>query len=112
MSIPTYRVEVRTIDGSLGTIDREGGEYAFAQTAPVDPRLCGDLREANAERARITERLAACWNALAGYNPAALAALVEAAEEVLTYMDMCNDKGDLERNLRTALTAFRAGKAS
>lgn len=36
--------------------------------------------------------------------------LAEAAGEQLAYMDACNDKGDLERNMRTALAAYRAIK--
>lgn len=34
-------------------------------------------------------------------------ALVEAAGAQLQYMDMCNDRGDLERNLRAALAAMK-----
>lgn len=34
--------------------------------------------------------------------------LVEAAKAQLQYMDMTNDKGDLERNLRNALSALEA----
>ena len=34
-------------------------------------------------------------------------ALRAAAQEQLDYMDMCNDKGDLERNLRAALAALK-----
>jgi hypothetical protein len=36
-----------------------------------------------------------------------VAALVEAASDQLQYMDACNDKGDLERNLRAALAAIK-----
>jgi len=36
-------------------------------------------------------------------------ALVKAAEAQLDYMDMCNDAGDLERNLRAALRALEQG---
>jgi hypothetical protein len=34
-------------------------------------------------------------------------ALVDAASAQLQYMDWCNEKGDLERNLRNALAAFQ-----
>jgi len=37
-----------------------------------------------------------------------IVALVEAAQAQLDYMDMCNDKGDLERNLRAALSRLEA----
>ncbi len=37
-----------------------------------------------------------------------LVALVEAAKVQLAYMDFCNDRGDLERNLRAALEAWEA----
>jgi hypothetical protein len=40
-------------------------------------------------------------------NPA-VAALVEAVEAQLQYMDTCNDRGDLERNMRAALRALSA----
>ena len=36
-------------------------------------------------------------------------ALVKAAQAQLDYMDMCNDTGDLERNLRAALSALEQG---
>jgi hypothetical protein len=36
-------------------------------------------------------------------------ALVEAAKAQLQYMDLCNDKGDLERNLRATLAPFTKG---
>ena len=36
--------------------------------------------------------------------------LIEAAQEQLDYMDLCNDKGDLERNLRRAVALARAVK--
>lgn len=39
-----------------------------------------------------------------------IAQLVEAAEAQLQYMDMCGDKGDLERNLRAALAAAKGLK--
>jgi hypothetical protein len=42
---------------------------------------------------------------------AAVARLVEAASEQLAYMDMCGDKGDLERNLRAAIAAVKGGEA-
>ena len=38
-------------------------------------------------------------------------ALVEAAQAQLDYMDMCRERGDLERNLRAALRALEQGKA-
>ncbi len=37
-----------------------------------------------------------------------IAALIEAAKEQWQYMQLCNDKGDLERNIRTALQPFLA----
>ena len=36
-------------------------------------------------------------------------ALVEAAQAQLDYMDMCRERGDLERNLRAALRALKQG---
>ena len=36
-------------------------------------------------------------------------ALVEAAQAQLDYMDMCRERGDLERNLRAALRALEQG---
>ena len=37
-------------------------------------------------------------------------ALVEAAQAQLDYMDMCRERGDLERNLRAALRAMERGE--
>lgn len=121
---PSFRVEVRTIDGSIGTIDREGGDYAFAQTAAVDPRLFADLREANAERERITARLAGCWNAMHGIpDPAAFVQAARGMREALEfYSDLPVEwvivhegtalrQGDcrlLGEKARIALSAFRA----
>lgn len=34
--------------------------------------------------------------------------LIEAAQQQIDYMDICNDKGDLERNLRRAVALARA----
>jgi hypothetical protein len=42
---------------------------------------------------------------------AQIAALVDAADAQLQYMDMCGDKGDLERNLRAAIAAVKGGAA-
>ncbi|KII14714.1 hypothetical protein [Phaeobacter sp. S60] len=39
-------------------------------------------------------------------------ALAEAVNEQLSYMDLCGDKGDLERNMRNALTAYRQARES
>jgi hypothetical protein len=39
-------------------------------------------------------------------------ALAEAVNEQLSYMDLCGDKGDLERNMRTTLTAYRQARES
>jgi hypothetical protein len=41
-------------------------------------------------------------------HPPEVLELVEAAKAQLQYMDLCNDKGDLERNLRAALAPFAA----
>lgn len=54
---------------------------------PIDPEAIG----------------VAAVNALPAFD-----ALVDAAQAQLDYMDLCNDKGDLERNLRRALAAVRA----
>jgi MFS-type transporter involved in bile tolerance (Atg22 family) len=101
---PGYRVEVRTIDGSFGGIDREGGGHSFAQVQPVDPALFdNDLREANAERVRIAYRLVACWNALEGIpNPAAIADVVAALESILAdcFDDECGDARHALASLR------------
>jgi hypothetical protein len=37
-------------------------------------------------------------------------ALAEAVNEQLSYMDLCGDKGDLERNMRNALSAYRQAR--
>lgn len=37
--------------------------------------------------------------------------LADAADDQLVYMDMCDDIGDLEENLRAALTNFRQAQA-
>ncbi|MFV1539424.1 hypothetical protein VWZ88_12730 [Phaeobacter sp. JH20_36] len=42
----------------------------------------------------------------------AAVALAEAVKEQLAYMDMCNDKGDLERDMRNALTTFHQARES
>jgi hypothetical protein len=34
--------------------------------------------------------------------------LAQSVGDQLAYMDMCGDKGDLERNIRRALAAYRA----
>ena len=57
-----------------------------------------DLAASAIEAARAEER-------------AKYAALVDAATEQLNYMDLCNHRGDLERNLRAALAAIRKGDA-
>ena len=38
--------------------------------------------------------------------------LIDAAQQQLDYMDLCNDKGDLERNLRRAVALARAVKSA
>jgi hypothetical protein len=38
--------------------------------------------------------------------------LLDAASEQLAYMDLCNDKGDLERNLRAAVDCLRGNRTS
>lgn len=43
-------------------------------------------------------------------DAAVIMQLVEAAEAQLQYMDMCGDKGDLERNLRSSLFAVKGLK--
>ena len=39
-------------------------------------------------------------------------ALAEAVNEQLSYRDLCGDKGDLERNMRNALVAYRQARES
>lgn len=57
----------------------------------------------------IAERAAASANQPSARD-AVIAQLVDAAEAQLQYMDMCGDKGDLERNLRSALFAVKGLK--
>lgn len=42
---------------------------------------------------------------------AAAPELLAAGEAVLAYMDLCNDRGDLERNLRAAIAKAKGGAA-
>ena len=63
-------------------------------------------------------RIVSCVNALAGYNPAALAALVEAAEQVEENLRLYEETGQRHHiayaydSISTALTAFREGSSS
>jgi hypothetical protein len=66
---------------------------------------------------RTATGLDAASKAYREYARAAVAALpnllgvVDAAQDQLDYMDACNDKGDLERNLRRALAVLKDGAA-
>ena len=97
-------------------------ENAWSATVQPDGQHKTPVKELEANARRIVE----CVNALAGYNPAALAALVEAAEKVNAGFKVQGGVyGDQPNVLKTeyppisafaelaaALTAFREGSAS
>jgi hypothetical protein len=107
--------------GSKGSTDIEGMGKLWRGTAGYsDPqyfhlRHHGRLHDGDTFsaifveiRARTEEQVRAMWNTRAP-DPVRDAAdrLADAARAQLEYMMMCNDKGDLERNLRAALDAYR-----
>jgi len=79
--------------------------------------LAEAVRRLSARERESLSRIAAPW---AHWNTRAdlcdptqderVKSLVKAAQAQLDYMDMCNDSGDLERNLRAALRALEQGE--
>ena len=84
--------------------ERDRFEAALARTclAGVTTHLVerAEAAEAIAEASALRARVAGVWGDV---EP-----LLAAAEAQLAYMDLCNDRGDLERNLRTEVAALRA----
>ena len=79
---------------------RRGDALALCDQYPYVEGVKTALHDFPAAQPTVSPELLATTNDVA--------ALVEAAEAQIQYMDMCHDNGDLERNLRAALARVKS----